>query len=109
MTAGNTIYVFQNRFGTSGVWDENLFAAPIELTGELFKGVEVADIDALTAGSHCYSIGDQLPYCTDPSDLSCSMLALTLRGYLFPGTQRGAASASALNPQVIPLQKPGPE
>ena len=70
---------------------------------------DCSDIDALTAGSHCYSIGDQLPYCTDPSDLSCSMLALTLRGYLFPGTQRGAASASALNPQVIPLQKPGPE
>ena len=34
------------------------------------------------------------------------MLALTLRNYLFPGSQRGPAPELTLNPLVITLQKP---
>ncbi|MEZ4556039.1 MAG: hypothetical protein R2854_06230 [Caldilineaceae bacterium] len=102
------------QLGFANIDDDQLVdtAAVYDDSGRFFLQYfarDCSDIDALTAGSQCYSIGDQLPYCTDPSDLSCSMLALTLRGYLFPSTQRGAASASVLNPQVIPLQKPGPD
>ncbi len=63
-------------------------------------------LEALTAGSRCYSIGDKLPACYNSADLSCSMLALSLRNYILPGTQRGAAPALTLNPRVIPLMRP---
>ncbi len=63
-------------------------------------------LEGLTAGSHCYSIGDRLPACYDPTDLSCSMLALSVRNYILPGTQRGPAPELTLNPRVIPLQRP---
>ena len=63
-------------------------------------------LESLTAGSHCYSIGDRLPDCTDPADLTCAMLALSVRNYLFPGSQRGPAPALTLNPRVIVLQRP---
>ena len=55
---------------------------------------------------HCYSIGDQLPDCPDPTDPTCTMLVLSLRDYLFPGSQRGPASRLTLNPLVITLQRP---
>jgi hypothetical protein len=45
-------------------------------------------LEALTAGSHCYAIGDQLPDCPDPTDLTCTMLVLSVRNYLLPGSQR---------------------
>lgn len=67
---------------------------------------DCTDIEALTEGSQCYAVGDQLPECTDPQDLTCAMMALTLRDYLFPGTQRGPASESVLSPLLIALQKP---
>jgi hypothetical protein len=57
---------------------------------------------------HCYSIGDTLPYCYDPSDLQCDMLNLSLRGYIRPGTQRGTDSASVLNSRFILLNRPNP-
>ena len=63
-------------------------------------------LEALTAGSPCYSIGEKLPACYDPADLTCSMLVLSLRNYLFPGTQRGPAAELTLNPRVIALQRP---
>ncbi len=63
-------------------------------------------LETLTAGSHCYSIGDQLPDCPDPDDLTCAMLGLTLRAYLLPGSQRGPAPELTLNPVFIPLQRP---
>jgi len=63
-------------------------------------------LESLTAGSQCYSIGDKLPDCTDPTDMTCAMLVLSVRNYLFPGSQRGPASALMLNPRVIPLQRP---
>jgi hypothetical protein len=63
-------------------------------------------LEVLTAGSHCYSIGDKLPACYDPADLSCSMLVLTVRNYILPGTQRGPAPELTLNPRLIPLQRP---
>lgn len=63
-------------------------------------------LEALTAGSHCYSIGAQLPDCPDPDDLTCPMLALSLRDYLLPSAQRGPAPELKLNPVVIPLQRP---
>lgn len=63
-------------------------------------------LEALTAGSHCYSIGDKLPACYNPADLTCSMLGLSLRNYIFPGTQRGPAAELTLNPRVIALQRP---
>jgi hypothetical protein len=63
-------------------------------------------LEELTAGSQCYSIGDKLPACYDQADLSCAMLVLSVRDYLFPGTQRGPASELTLSPRVIPLQRP---
>jgi hypothetical protein len=63
-------------------------------------------LETLTAGSHCYSIGDQLPDCPDPTDLTCTMLVLSLRNYLLPGSQRGPAPELTLNPVFIPLQRP---
>jgi hypothetical protein len=61
---------------------------------------------ALTDGSPCYSIGDQLPDCPNPADLTCAELVLSLRDYLRPGSQRGPAPELTLNPLVIPLQRP---
>lgn len=63
-------------------------------------------LEALTEGSHCYSIGNKLPDCYDPADLTCAMLVLSVRNYLFPGSQRGPAPEFTLNPIVITLQKP---
>jgi hypothetical protein len=63
-------------------------------------------LEALTAGSPCYSIGTQLPYCSDPADLTCTELVLSVRNYLLPGSQRGPAPELTLNPLVIPLQRP---
>jgi hypothetical protein len=65
-----------------------------------------AKLEALTAGSLCYSIGDQLPDCPNPTDLTCAELVLSVRDYLLPGSQRGAAPELTLNPLVIPLQRP---
>ena len=67
---------------------------------------DCAGLENLTAGSHCYSIGDKLPDCPNPADLSCSMLVLSVRNYIFPGTQRGPAAELLLNPRVISLQRP---
>jgi hypothetical protein len=63
-------------------------------------------LEALTKGSQCYSIGDKLPDCSDPDDLTCSMLVLSLRNYLLPGSQRGPVPEFTLNPVVITLQRP---
>ena len=63
-------------------------------------------LEALTAGSPCYAIGDQLPDCTDPADLTCTMLVLSVRNYLLPDSQRGPAPELTLNPLVITLQRP---
>lgn len=63
-------------------------------------------LETLTEGSHCYSIGDQLPDCPDPTDLTCTMLVLSLRNYLLPGSQRGPAPDLTLNPIFIALQRP---
>ncbi len=63
-------------------------------------------LETLTAGSRCYSIGDKLPACYDSADLSCSMLALSMRNYILPGTQRGSSPALTLSPRVIALQRP---
>ncbi len=62
-------------------------------------------LETLTAGSHCYSIGDKLPDCTDPEDMTCTMLVLTVRDYLLPGSQRGPAPELTLSPIVIPLHR----
>lgn len=77
--------------------------------GKLFLQYLARDctgLEALTAGSHCYSIGDLLPDCYDTADLTCSMLGLSVRNYLLPGTQRGPAPELTLSPRVIPLQRP---
>jgi hypothetical protein len=63
-------------------------------------------LEALTAGSRCYAIGNKLPDCYDPADLTCAMLVLSVRNYLFPGSQRGPAPGFTLNPVVITLQRP---
>lgn len=63
------------------------------------------DVKGLMAGSHCYSIGDMLPYCPDVSDSTCTMLALSVRNYLLPGSQRGPLPALTLSPRIIPLQR----
>ncbi len=63
-------------------------------------------LEALTEGSHCYSIGDQLPDCYDPEDLSCAMLGLSVRNYLLPGAQRGPKPELTLSPRFIVLQRP---
>lgn len=67
---------------------------------------DCAGLEALTAGSQCYSIGDRLPACYDLADMSCAMLGLTVRNYLFPGSQRGPVPELTLNPRVIALQRP---
>lgn len=63
----------------------------------------------LPAGAtlHCYSIKDKLPYC-DPADPKCDLLALTLRGYIRPGTQRATDENSVLNSRLILLNRPKP-
>ena len=63
-------------------------------------------LEALTAGSPCYSIGDRLPDCPNPDDLECAMLVLSLRDYLLPNSQRGPVPELTLNPLVITLQRP---
>ena len=63
-------------------------------------------LEALTAGSHCYSVGDKLPRCYDPTDLTCAMLVLSVRDYLLPGSQRGPDPELTLSPRVIALQRP---
>jgi hypothetical protein len=63
-------------------------------------------LETLTEGSHCYSIGDQLPDCSDPADLTCAMLVLSVRNYLLPDSQRGPEPKLTLNPLFIPLQRP---
>ena len=63
-------------------------------------------VESLTAGSPCYSVGDQLPVCTDTTDLGCSVLVLSVRNYLLPGSQRGPAPELTLSPRVIALQGP---
>jgi hypothetical protein len=63
-------------------------------------------IKALTRGSHCYPIDDQLPYCPDPDDFTCAELVLSLRDYLLPNSQRGPAPELTLSPLFIPLQTP---
>ncbi len=67
---------------------------------------DCAGLEDLTAGSHCYSIGDKLPDCYDPADLTCAMLVLSVRDYLLPGTQRGPAAELTLSPRVITLKRP---
>ena len=67
---------------------------------------DCTDLEDLTAGSNCYSIGDQLPNCYDPTDPTCAMLVLSVRNYLFPSSQRGPAPEFTLNPLVITLQRP---
>jgi len=67
---------------------------------------DCAGLEALTAGSPCYAVGDRLPVCDDPGDLTCSMLVLSLRNYIFPGSQRGPAAELTLSPRVIALQRP---
>jgi len=66
-------------------------------------------LDALTGGNHCYAIGDQLPDCADPTDLTCTMLVLSVRDYLLPGSQRGPEPKLTLNPMFIPLHRGTPE
>jgi len=67
---------------------------------------DCAGLEALTAGSHCYSVGDKLPRCYDPTDLTCAMLVLSVRNYLLPGAQRGPAAELTLGPRVIALERP---
>jgi hypothetical protein len=67
---------------------------------------DCAGLEALTAGSHCYSIGDRLPDCEDPADLTCANLVLSVRDYLLPGTQRGPLPELTLSPRIIGLQRP---
>jgi hypothetical protein len=62
-------------------------------------------IKSLTEGSDCYAIGDKLPYCDDPDDPSCSVLVLSVRNYLFPGSQRGPDPELTQRPVVIRLQR----
>ena len=70
---------------------------------------DCAGLETLTNGQ-CYPIGDKLPDCPDPNpdpkDLECTMLVLSLRDYLFPGSQWGPAPEHTLNPLVITLQRP---
>jgi hypothetical protein len=67
---------------------------------------DCAGLEALTAGSHCYTVGDQLPDCDDPLDLTCTMLVLSLRDYILPDSQRGPEPELTLSPRFIPLQRP---
>jgi hypothetical protein len=62
-------------------------------------------LETLTEGSYCYAIGDKLPDCTDPNDLTCSMLALSVRNYLLPGFQRGPDPELTLSPYIIRLER----
>ena len=76
----------------------------ISSSSSISPGTARAKLEALTAGSHCYSIGDQLPDCYDPADPTCAMLGLSVRNYLLPGSQRGPAPELTLSPRFIPLQ-----
>ena len=67
---------------------------------------DCAGLGALTAGSQCYSIGDQMPDCYDTADLTCDMLVLSVRNYILPGSQRGPKPEPTLSPRLIPLQRP---
>jgi hypothetical protein len=77
--------------------------------GKLFLQYFARDctgLDTLTAGSHCYSVGDQMPDCYDTADLTCDMLVLSVRNYILPGSQRGPEPLLTLSPRLIPLQRP---
>jgi len=66
------------------------------LAGELPAGVSF----------NCYSIDDKLPYCSDPTDLQCDTLVLSLRGYVRPGTDRASDKNSLLRSRYIFLKRP---
>ena len=66
------------------------------LAGELPAGVSF----------NCYSIDDKLPYCSDPTDLQCETLVLSLRGYVRPGTNRASDTNSLLRSRYIFLKRP---
>jgi hypothetical protein len=67
---------------------------------------DCSGLETLTRGSHCYSIDELLPWCMDPTDLTCDMLVLSLRGYIRPTTQRGTNPQLALTPRFIKLHRP---
>lgn len=65
---------------------------------------DCSGLETLT-DDRCYPV-DMLPHCTDPADLGCDMLVVSLRGYIRPGTRRGVAPALALTPLFLTLDKP---
>lgn len=115
---GNATYVglglndSVNKLGFDNIEDDTLAGSanvyPVPNRERLYLQYFARDcegIKTLTEGSHCYKIGDKLPYCDDPTDISCSELVLSLRSYLFPESQRGPDPALTLRPVVIRLQK----
>ena len=111
---GNATYVglglnaSVNQLGFDNISDETLAGSAdgydLPNHGQFFIQYFARDctgLQALTAGSYCYSIGDKLPACYNPADLTCSMLVLSVRNYILPGTQRGPAAESTLSPRVI--------
>jgi hypothetical protein len=65
----------------------------------------IEDLTRVGDANHCFPLGSLLPACTDPWDLGCDMLVLSVRGYLRPGTERGTAPHLALTPRFIPLRR----
>ena len=57
------------------------------------------------ASRHCRSIPESAIPDYDPSAKNPDQLNFSLRGYVFPGTARGADPAFSLSPKVIELQR----
>jgi hypothetical protein len=58
------------------------------------------------ASRYCRSIPESALPDYNPADPNSDQLNFSLRGYLFPGTARGPASAFSLSPKVIALRRP---
>ena len=86
------------------------YSSVVGNTDQLFLYYFARDCTALTGltDGNCREIAvEDVPTCSDPDPQTCDRLTLSLRDYIFPGTQRGPNENGMLAGIVIPLVVPG--
>ena len=86
------------------------YSSVVDNTDQLFLYYFARDCTALTGltDGNCREIAvEDVPTCSDPDPQTCDRLTLSLRNYIFPGTQRGPNENGMLAGIVIPLVVPG--
>jgi len=84
------------------------YADKVNNTGRFFVYYFTRDCSGIEvlSGGNCLSVTDEMiPVCAQPGDPSCFYLKLIMRAYVKPGTIRGPASASVLQPKVVSLTR----